>query len=393
MKPQQIIDRLVADAVVYGGPDEFVDLTPISKDELESSPISKRAIIPGYLYADVRQRIAPGGVGKTTLALFEMMVAGMGSKLWRYSVPHQVKSVLVTREDSRAILVGRMREIARHNGFTDIEVQRVLNNVLIIDVTGQDLRLTHIDGDVPRPHMDNITRLVEAVRPFKPDWMVFDPAISFGVGEARVNDAEQALVEAARVMVNRLDCCIEYIHHSGKANAREATLDQYSGRGGSALADGSRMVSVLQSVTEADWVAKTGKPLDEGESGMIMAMPKMSYTSPQADVLVLRRGFKFDFIEPAPAKTPEQVVKDDADKVYAFIESEWEKGGRHSKNAIEQSTQIVGLTRVRIRSALDHLIAYRRVRLSDSKKFSKTTHLVPMLAKGHGEVPVNEGVN
>jgi RecA-family ATPase len=41
------------------------------------------------------------------------------------------------------------------------------------------------------------------------------------------------------------NCCVRYIHHSGKQNGRDKATDQYAGRGGSAFADGCRMVHVL----------------------------------------------------------------------------------------------------------------------------------------------------
>ena len=93
--------------------------------------------------------------------------------------------------------------------------------------------------------------------------------MSFGVGESRVNDAEQGLIEAFRIIRNQLDCCVEGIHHTGKANARDKSTDQYSGRGGSALADGARMVAVLYTLTPSEWLQATGTSLGADESGLV----------------------------------------------------------------------------------------------------------------------------
>src|SRR5690606_10723386 len=40
-------------------------------DEVDAAPLHPREILPGILFADVRVRAAAGGVGKTTLVLYE----------------------------------------------------------------------------------------------------------------------------------------------------------------------------------------------------------------------------------------------------------------------------------------------------------------------------------
>ncbi|TXI99084.1 MAG: AAA family ATPase [Aquabacterium sp.] len=128
---------------------------------------------------------------------------------------------------------------------------------------------------------------------FAPDWLIFDPLVSFGVGESRVNDAEQGVIEVFRVIRNRLNCCVEGIHHSGKANAREGQRDQYAGRGGSALADGSRMVAVMQPLTPGEWKKETGLSLGPNESGVVLALPKLSYAKQQPPLYIRRYGYSF----------------------------------------------------------------------------------------------------
>lgn len=82
-----------------------------------------------------------------------------------------------------------------------------------------------------------LTRLADdlgrAYRDDRPAVVTFDPVVSFGASENAVNDNEQALITSARRIVRTLDYCVRFVHHTGKANTRAATLDQYSsGRGG-----------------------------------------------------------------------------------------------------------------------------------------------------------------
>ena len=251
-----------------------ITLTPITKDELYRARLSPRVILSDLLYADVRTRISGGGTGKTTVALFEAAILALGRELWGRMPDRPCRTVIVTREDGREILVARLREICYSLMLSEDELAQVTENVTILDLTGEAFRLSCVIDDVVYPHTASIDALVAALQLWAPDWVIFDPLVSFGVGESRTNDAEQGLIEAFRIIRNKLDCCVEGIHHSGKVNAQEKRLDQYAGRGGSALSDGCRMVSVMQPLDPKEWREATGVALEPGESGLVMALPK-----------------------------------------------------------------------------------------------------------------------
>lgn len=205
------------------------------------------------------------------------------------------------------------------------------------------------------PHFENIKAMVEACRTFKPDWIIFDPLVSFGVGESRVNDAEQGLIEAFRVFRNHLDCCIEGIHHTGKANAREKTSDQYSGRGGSALADGSRMVVVMHPVEPQEWFQKTGTPLAESESGLVMHFAKLSYSKRPASIYVRRNGYLFSQAQIAELSEAD-LRRRNMDRVLEFVRSEYNKGKHLNKTELEKLTNDLDMTRQDLRESVDELL-------------------------------------
>lgn len=187
-----------------------------------------------------------------------------------------------------------------------------------------------------------------------PDWIIFDPLVSsFGVGESRVNDAEQGLIEAFRILRNRLNCCVEGIHHSGKANAREKSLDQYAGRGGSALSDGCRMVAVMQPLTPAEWYAATGTKLDAGESGIVMALPKLSYSKPQEPIFIRRTGYCFQK-EAVMKRSPEQRADAITEQVMQFIRHEFEQGRKYASADLEKLKDRMNLSRHRYAARSPH---------------------------------------
>ncbi len=359
------------------------NFAPISPDEMTRARLTPRVIVPDLLYADVRIRNAAGGTGKTTMALFEAATVAMGRQLWGRDTGDTRRTVIITREDSREILAARLREVMRGMGLSDGDIAHVLNMVRIIDVSGERFRLSTVIDDVVEPHQANIDWLTAQLESLKPDWLIFDPLVSFGVGEGRVNDAEQGLIEAFRIFRNRLDCCVEGIHHTGKANARDKTLDQYSGRGGSALADGARMVVVMQPLEAGEWDKATGSSLMEGESGMVMALPKLSYAKKQDEVYIARNGYRFEMVR-ANRRTPEQAVKDAAERVHGFLEHEYRQGRRYCNRDIENMTEKIGMPRQKIREALIELKSAGRA-IYHEVKGKPGSHWQPVtLAEGDG---------
>lgn len=335
-------------------------LRPITLEELQSAKLTPRVILENLLYADVRIRAAAGGTGKTTLALFEAVTLALGRELWGRMPSHPCKAVIVTREDGRETLTARMRKIIEAMNLAPAEVGEVLARVHILDVSGISFRLSTIENDLVEPHAKNIGELVASLSSFAPDWIIFDPLVSFGVGEGRVNDAEQGLIEAFRVLRNRLNCCIEGIHHVGKANAREKAADQYAARGGSALPDGSRMMAIMNPLTPDEWHKETGTQLAAGEDGIVMALPKLSYSPQQAPIFIRRKGYLFEQAA-IIRRTKEQAARAIEEQVYQFILFEFQQGRKYSNQDLENSKEKMGLSRAEIRSAVSSLKVEGRI--------------------------------
>lgn len=209
----------------------------ITLDEWIAARPTPHCIVQDYLYADVGVLIAPGGVGKTTLILYEALHIILGKPLYGLRVRKTGPFVILTAEDSREMLVARVRELCAELGLTAAELEIVRTQLRISDVSGNGLKLTAVVADVVLPSMI-VDEIIDACRELAPVMIVIDPTVSFGVGESRVNDAEQGLIEAARRVRRALNCCVRFVHHTGKQNARDGAVDQYAGRGGSAFADG-----------------------------------------------------------------------------------------------------------------------------------------------------------
>lgn len=336
-----------------------VRVEPIAADEWTAARLTPDTIVENHLYADVGVFVAPGGMGKTTMVLHEAVHIPLALPLYGLKILRPGPVVILTAEDSREMLVARLRRIAESMGLTPAQIEQVRRDVRILDVSGTGTRLTEVRDDVvvPSPY---VGELADALRELEPSLVTIDPAVSFGVGESRVNDAEQGLIEAGRRLRRALNCCVRYIHHSGKQNGRDKATDQYAGRGGSAFADGARMVHVLQSVSAADWHKATRTELEPGDNGLILARPKMSYCAPQDPIYIRRRGYRFDAV-PTVQSDPLAALERDAQTLLHII------------NTTEEPTQNMlvamdtGLSRDRTRTVVHHLVETGRAEYRESK--------------------------
>lgn len=145
---------------------ENFTLPALSIEELDAANLHPRVILNHMLYADVRTRISAGGVGKTTLAMFEAVTLSLGRELWGRTPDSPVRTVIVTREDTREILVARMREIMKALNLDSELTLQVLRNVNIVDLSGISYRISEVAGDVVQPHIKKLRLVVCAAKRF-----------------------------------------------------------------------------------------------------------------------------------------------------------------------------------------------------------------------------------
>lgn len=377
-------DEASAENLSDGG---LPNIAPITLDELHRARLTPRVILPEKIYADVRMRIAAGGSSKTTLAIYEAVNLALGRPLWGQQPPTPVRTVFITREDSRELLVARIRIVMHNMMLDDRDVATVLDNIAVLDFTGISFRVSAVKDDVVVPHQRNLQQLLAVLRDWRPDWLICDPLVSFGVGESRVNDAEQGLIEAFRILRNELGCCVEGIHHTGKAVARDKTLDQYAGRGGSALSDGARMVVVMQPLAAKEWAKSTGSLLAEGETGLVMAFPKVSYCKPQPPIFIRRKGFAFRMEASVAPQDPDAALQGNADRVYAFLQHEYTEGRRYSMTKLEVVAEQMHLTRSVLREACNFLKTEGLV-IYHGSRGRTGAHFEPLVIDRSGNAPI-----
>lgn len=333
----------------------------IGAEELLKARLAPRCIVKDYLFADVAALVAQGGTGKTTMSLAEKVCIALGRPVWGLPVREPGPSLIVTAEDRREFLVARLRRVCEAMRLSPAELDTVRSSIRIHDCTADVRQLTAVVQDVVVV-TDFSAELVGACKrsAFAPAIVEFDPMVSFGVGESRVNDAEQGLVHAARAISVGLDCAVRYVHHTGKAAGRERMQDQYAGRGGSALADGSRMVHVLTPVNDAELYKATGERLTNGQSAFALARPKISYAPPQPVLYIRREGYAFDVLRAVEAPSTQERQRLLGEQLARYLAAELQRDRRHTRNTLE-SIRPENMSRADVRAGLAWLSAAGRL--------------------------------
>lgn len=396
MDEQELYEKVME----FNAPDDDVEKTRVptrqslilTMKEMMSACITPECVVENYLYADLAQLIAPGGTGKTTLILYEHMRIALGWALWGNKTLKPGWSLIITAEDDRERLIARLREIMENHGLNDEQMQTVMNNVCIWDVTGEQQRLIQIiDGNMVLTNLAD--DIVNAYKDHPPVLITFDPLVSFGASEARVNDNEQALVTAARSLIKGLKCCVRYIHHTGKGNAREKTTDQYSGRAGSALADGCRMIFVLHVWEEGDKdVTPPSEMKTDGHSSLLyLTRAKMSYSKPNLPMIWIKRtDYQFEHaIELKLSAEQESTVYQE--QLLRYLTNELKQGRYYTKNDLEHSLDKLNMKRNELRKSISALVVngqlVEKELPDDLRQGSRKTYLCPHdLAMVSGEV-------
>ena len=338
-----------------------------TEQEMDAARLTPTCFVENLAFADVAVLQAPGSTGKTTLVIYEAICMALGIPLYGNKILKTGWTLFVTAEDQRERLLARIREIGRAMELTPEQMNVVRESVIIWDVCGMNLKLTFAQfGNLLVTGLAK--EIVAAYKDAPPIVINFDPMVSFGVSEQMINDNEQMIITAARVMVAGLDAMVRLIHHTGKGREGAKGLDMYAGRGGSSLADGARMVFCLSAYLPKD--PEMGKPPEmcgeaaPGESLTVMARPKMSYSPPnQPWVWIKRKGFRFSTFDTEPKKSPEEEQAIKEATVLRWLESKLKDypPSFYNVQALREQHDAMGMTARQLRSAVTGLTASGRV--------------------------------
>lgn len=337
-------------------------------------------VVEGLYPVDAGTLNGPGEQGKTTLALYEGAHIVLARTLYGHAIARPGPFLIVSAEDNRATIEGRLGAICREAGFSDREMQTIADNFHIEDLSDNPVRL--IDNVYGAPVRTGLAdTLIEKYRDAGLSFLHFDPLSLIGAPEALANDGAAETLRTMRYISRELKCCVRGAHHVSKEVSRNATIDQYAGRGGSALADNGRFNMQLVRLHERKFtVGKVAYRVPavvtdadiEDERALLLAVHKHSYRKKRpAPVVLLRDGFRFEWFDAERADA--RGLAEEARKrqetvcevIVGFVKEEGARVPpvRHTGRSLEDARQRIAETpgRNEIRDAVRTLLSTGRL--------------------------------
>ncbi|MGA0615567.1 AAA family ATPase [Paracoccus sp. KR1-242] len=183
--------------------------------------------------------VSPGGVGKTTLAIMELLCMATGREILGAAVPEALTVWGLFLEEPRDELERRVAASMLHHNINPDE----LAGRFYIDGNDSQLCLATQGRDGIQIVEPVSEKLIEHIREHGIDHLTVDPFVkSHRVGENDNSAIDAVATEWARI-ARECNISVELVHHTRKGNG--ATLTSEDGRGGSALLNAARDGRVL----------------------------------------------------------------------------------------------------------------------------------------------------
>jgi hypothetical protein len=212
----------------------------------------RQPILRHYFRKFVSATVAPGGVGKSSLAIVEAISIATGRDLLGIKPRHRLKVWIWNGEDPLEELQRRVLAVCLEykidppelEGWLFLNSGRDMEIVIAAQVRdGVSVNQNAID-QVKRTIVENEIALV-----------IIDPFVSSHRVPENDNNAIDRVVKAWAGIADQTSCAVELVHHARKTYGNEVTVED--GRGASALLGAVRSARVLNPMSR-DEAAKIG---------------------------------------------------------------------------------------------------------------------------------------
>lgn len=195
----------------------------------------------------VSATVAPGGTGKSALAIVDALAMATGRCLIGAEPTAPLRVWYWCGEDPLEETHRRVAAACMHYGIKEADI----GGRLFLD-SGRDTPIriaaqTRSDFEIDAGAVDAIVR---EARNRGIDVLIIDPFVSSHRVSENDNNAMDAVVKAWASIAERANCAVELLHHARKTGGAEVTAE--AGRGASAMVDATRSTRALNRMTAAD---------------------------------------------------------------------------------------------------------------------------------------------
>lgn len=332
-------------------------------DLLDTTNLKRPQLFEHWSTEDIHLTAADGGVGKSTLKLYEAVCLALGAPFLGFPCKQAGKTLYITGEDSEKKLAAMVGQICKQMGILDdpVKVQTILDSITI--KKDDDLCLVTKDKGTGFLVANTVAmdKILHTVKELKPKMVVFDPIASFWGSEAALNDMTKAISKFMSKLANESNACVEMINHIGKQSSSTKDMSQFAGRGGSGLPSHARVSRVMAAVTAEEFTELTGDTLPENQSAILVNVNKFSDGSPlfNKKFLVIREGYLFTRRMLDEKKVREEKKEsDDLERVMNYVKDVRSQGKYPTKSLVVAyfMSHAEKLSESRVRHALNLLL-------------------------------------
>lgn len=259
---------------------ESFTLIPAS-DLLASPPPPRNWVIKNFLSSKiVAAIIAPGGAGKSYLAMHIAVSAASGSSLFSKFLPTKPsKVVFISGEDDKIELQRRIHAVTQD--LPSLLKDTVSKNIFFIDLADSFELFTN-KSMVGEVYMTDVpTNLVECITKTvgnEVDLVIVDPISRFRGGEENSAADTTRFVQSLQFIRDKLNTTVLTLHHVNKG-AKTNGSSQNNARGSSAFIDGVRLVYELNVISDEEIKKLYGSPIIPPRL-LTLSTVKTNYGSP-----------------------------------------------------------------------------------------------------------------
>lgn len=291
------------------------------------SKLKRPQLFQDWAPQDIILTSAIGGVGKTTIKLYESICLALGEPFLGFQCVTPGRTLFIIGEDSEAKLYAIIGRICHQMGLREPgqehRLQAVLDNVVV--KLADDVPLVAFNRQLNNyvVNVDSLIKIKEAIDDLQPKQIIFDPIGMFAGSEAGGNDSAKALAQAMHKIREMSDAAIDIISHIGKDSATKKDVGQFSARGATALANHSRVIRTLLKLNNEEYREIMHEDIPEGQTAIQCVVSKFSDGSPILDkpFVIIRDGFLFSRrdIPAAMMKDINENTSRDKQRIYEYI--------------------------------------------------------------------------
>ena len=202
-----------------------------------------------YIRGFLSITLAPGGVGKSSLALVEAVAMATGRPLLGASPHRPLRVVYWCGEDPEEEIWRRIWAICRNYGVTEEEIGGRL-----FVASGRDLKICLARQGRKGVEIDETAKeaLTTALKGAGADVAIFDPLVTLHQVPENDNTGLNAVMDALRDIADETQTAIELIHHVRKGATQEEEMGADAARGASAIIGAVRSARALNPMQAAE---------------------------------------------------------------------------------------------------------------------------------------------